>query len=154
MSERRPGEAEPWRDVVGVGCDGFEELQIVAETGVESERWGELPLVLRVEAEVGVGLGGDGVAEGLGISGVVVSAIQEIVEGGEGVASSVGHGKGDGEVVEEEVGAGSERVFACLMGEVIDDFVKVVEAAGGGDGEFAEGGDAGNADGGIGPVVR
>ena len=89
------------------------------------------PLVLRVEAEVGVGLVDDGVAEGLGVAGVVVGPAEEVGERGEGVAAAAGHGEGDGEVVEEEVGADAEGVAAGLVGEVVDDLVEVVEAAGG-----------------------
>ena len=37
-------------------------------------------------------------------------------------------GIGDGEVVEEEVGAGAEGVGAGLMGEVIDELVEAVVA--------------------------
>ena len=53
----------------------------------------------------------------------------KLAERGEGVAAAVGHGEGDGEVVEEEVGADAKGVRADLVGDVVDDFVEAVVAA-------------------------
>ena len=136
--EWRVGKAEAGRDVLGVGVDGLEPLQVVANAGVEGELRVDLPLVLRIHAEVGVGLRHDEVAEGLGEGGVL--ACLEVGQRGEAVAAPVGHGEGDGEVVEEEVSADANRVRSDLTGEVVDDLVEAVVASSGRAGGGAEGG--------------
>ena len=143
------------------GVEGAEELEVVAEAGVEGEVGGDAPLVLDVEADVGIGLGDGWGAEGLGVAlGVVVTAQEAVratalsngrgsraIKAGEGVGSAEGLGEGDGVAVIEEVDAGLEGAWAALEDEVVDGFVEVVEAGDGRGGEAAEGGDAGDGDG-------
>ena len=44
------------RDVVGVGVDRLEELQIVAKAEIQCQPRADLPFVLCVDADVGIGL--------------------------------------------------------------------------------------------------
>ena len=53
------------RDVVGIGGDGLQKLQIVADAQVQRQARADLPLILRVEADIRIGLRDDGIAEGL-----------------------------------------------------------------------------------------
>ena len=73
-SEGGPSEAGTRGNVVGIGVDGFDELQVVTQAEVEGEARGDLPFVLEVKAEVGIGLRAGEIAECLGESGGVISS--------------------------------------------------------------------------------
>src|SRR5205814_2114871 len=75
--ERRPGETYARGGVVVVSVDGAKPLEIVSEAGIESEGSSDLPLVLRVEAEVRIGLLDSGSAEVLGVALRVVGSGEE-----------------------------------------------------------------------------
>jgi hypothetical protein len=63
--ERRPCEPGPRRDVVAIGVDGVEPLQVVAQSQVQGQVGRGTPLVLHVEPEVRVALFHLGLGEGL-----------------------------------------------------------------------------------------
>ena len=68
---RRPGEADARRQVVRIGVDRLQELQVIAKPEVQRQLDAEPPFVLRVDADVGVGLRHDRVAERLCEAAVV-----------------------------------------------------------------------------------
>ncbi len=126
---RRPREAEPRRHVVRVRGHGVEVLQVVAQAEVERQPVADLPLVLRVAADVGVALRDDRLPEGLREAGVVVDAEQEVGHRRERVGPAHRARKGDRVVVVEEVDARAQRVRTRLVRQVVDQLVHVIEAA-------------------------
>ena len=90
-----------------------------------------LVFVLRVEADIRVGLVDLRDAEGLRETGVVISAAQEIRERRESVAAANGAGKRDGVVVVEKVDADADSVRALLNGQAVGAFIEPVDAGGG-----------------------
>ena len=140
--EWRPGESGARRDVVRIGVNGFQELQIVADAQVESQTGADFPFVLCVESDVWIRLRNEGVAEGLGISGAVVDALQEVRKRGKRVAASNGSRESDGDIVVKEINAHPEGMCSHLARKVVHDFVEVVDAAGRRTGERTERSDA------------
>ena len=100
------------RDVVGVGVDRLEELQVVAHAEIQRDARADFPLVLHVDAEVRIRLRHLGDAERLGEAGVVVDAGQEVRQRRERVAPANRARIGDPVVVVEEVDADPERMGA------------------------------------------
>src|SRR3954451_12943927 len=76
----RIGYANTRGEIVRVRRDGFQKLQIVAQSQVECEPRVELPLILRKEAEIGIRLRNHGGAKRLSEACIVVSAIEKVTE--------------------------------------------------------------------------
>ncbi len=76
----RPGQADARRDIVFVGGDRFQELQVVSQPGVESQVRVGAPFILRVKADVRIGLCDDAIVECLRETGVVIRPAEEIRE--------------------------------------------------------------------------
>ena len=144
-SEGRPHHADARRHVVGVGLDGLQPLQVVADAGVQRDARGHLPLVLGVQREVGIGLRDVECAEGLREARVVVDAGQKIRQRREPVAAAEGAGIGDPIVVVDEIDAEPQRMAAALVREVVDDLVERVSSRRGIARARPERRDAGNA---------
>ena len=128
---RRPHEPDARRDVVPVGMDRLQELEIVADAGVHRDAGAGFPLVLRVHSNVRIGLRYDGCAESLREAGVVVDARQEIRQRRKGVRAADRPRKRDRVVVVQNVDAGTDRVRSGLMRQVVDELVHPVLPAGG-----------------------
>src|SRR6188472_1209797 len=101
--------------------NGFQELQIVAKAGIEREPGPDVPLILRVKTEIGIGLGYHRRPERLRETGVIVSAGLEVRERRKYVGAPNRPRIGDGRVVIEKISAGPEGVSAGLPRHVIDD---------------------------------
>ena len=125
-ARRRPGNSDAWRQVIGVGRDGLEKLQVVSKAGVERHAWSDLPFVLRVEAHIRIPLRHSGRSKRLREAGVVVRPRQEIRERGKRVRTAVRPRKRDLVVIQEQVYPRFQRVPAGLMREVVHDLVHPV----------------------------
>ena len=143
--ERRPGETGARRDVVPVGYDGFQELQIVAHADVQGEPRARLPLILGIETDIRIGLGDKSIPERLRESRVVIGPGQEVGERRESVAAADRPRKGDRAIVVEEVRSRAQGVRSRLVRHVIGHLVQLVEPPRGGSRQRAERGDARNA---------
>ena len=127
MRRRRPGDARTRRQVVRVGVDRMEELQVIAKPEVERQARCGAPFVLHIYANVGIRLRDHGVAERL--CEAAVGAGQKGGQRRERVAASHRSRIRDRVVVEDEVGAGAQRVGARLVRQVVHDLHHPVEPA-------------------------
>ena len=122
----RPHHADPRRDVVRIGRDGLEPLQVVTDAGIQRDPRGQLPLVLRVQREVWIRLRDLGFAEGLREAGVVVDAGEKIRQRRESIAAAKRARVGDAIVVVDEIGAEPQCMATGLVREVVDDLIQRV----------------------------
>src|SRR6185369_10717274 len=122
--EGRPGEPGARGDIIRIRRDALEELQIVADSQVDRQARGYLPLILCVKTDVRIRLRNDGIAEGLRVARVIVDALQEVSQRREGIAAADRARVGNGAIVVKEIRPSPQRVRARLMGKVIGDFVQ------------------------------
>src|SRR5260370_5728763 len=127
----RQRKARARRNVVRIGSDGLQELQIVPAPTVGSQPGAQLPLILCKEPDVRVSLWEYGIAKRLGIRRRIVSSLEEVRQGRERVTATYGSRERNGYVIVEKIRANSKRVRAHLVGEAIGNLVQVVHASGG-----------------------
>ena len=148
----RPGEADARGQVVRIRVDRLQELKVVAEAQVERQARADPPFVLRVHADVGIGLGDDRVAERLGEP--AVGAGEKAGERSEGITATCRPRVRDGVVVEHRVHPGAQCMRPCLMGDVVDELVHRVLPSRGASRQCPERRDPGDADGGADRIGR
>src|SRR6185437_4354816 len=107
-----PGDSHARSDIVRVSLNRpWEELQIVANTGVYREAWSHAPFILQVEADVRVGLRLRGWPERL--LEIDIAPSQEIREGRKRILAPQKTREGDVDVVVEKIDAGFDGMRAA-----------------------------------------
>ncbi len=116
------------RNVVGIGGDGLEELQIVADAEVQGQARADLPFVLRIEADIRICLRNHGIAERLRESRVVVGSAQKVGQRRKRVTAADRSRIRDGVARYRETPGPREWRAPRLVGEIVHDLVQVVHA--------------------------